>query len=97
MQVGEPFGIEGQTFPQEPQLFRPTTQASTPAATTTATPTRHLFNNLQLQALSDQRACFNCEQLGHIALNCPLKPKDPTLVIQEVDASADAEPEREEP
>ena len=34
------------------------------------------FSNLQLQALSNQRAYFNYKQLGYISLNCLLKTKE---------------------
>ena len=84
----------------------PPTREPTPAPTTTVNsgtnstgfnPMCRQFNSPRLQALSDQRACFTCEQPGHIAPNCPLKAKDPSLVVQEVGADTGTELGKEEP
>src|SRR5271168_2360811 len=61
--------VNDQNAPVTPA--RPITRASTPTSATLATPTRRLFSNSRLQALSDRRACFICEQPGHIAPYCP--------------------------
>jgi len=86
--------VSNQNAPVTPA--RPTTQASTPTPATPATPTRRLFNSSRLQALSDRRACFTCEQPGHIAPNCPLnRGKEAAVQEVEVDANASAIAESE--
>jgi hypothetical protein len=95
--------VTSQDTPNAP--VRPLTREPTPAPLTTASPRANStgfnpmlrqFSNPRLQALSNQRACFTCEQPGHISPNCPLKPKD--LVVHEVDAGSENEESgKEEP
>jgi hypothetical protein len=92
--------VSDQNAPVTPT--RPATRTSTPVPNTPATPTRRLFNNPRLQALSDRRACFLCEQPGHIAPYCPSnKGKEATVQEVEVDADTSAAAEsgsgKEEP
>ena len=78
---------------------------STPALAHTsgreATPdrTRPKYQDLAAHIPSDRGTCYSCGQKCHYLTDCPLKSKDQTLVVQEVDADkdTDAEAEKEEP
>jgi len=75
---------------------RPSTREPTPAPTANTIGRRLIFNDPRLQALADQRACFKCEQPGHIAPNCPLNLKDQTPAVHEVEGD-EVESGKEEP